>query len=525
MRIRSPFAMRHSASRLWLLVTAAVGGAVVMAVELLGARLLAVRFGESLTVWAAMISVTLLSLAAGYAVGGRLADRRPEPAVLYGLALAAAVLTAICPHARFVLDAANATLGLRAGALAGSAILFFLPLGLMGVTGPFVIGVLSRNRTGVGTTAGMVYALSTLGSVAGTLLTGLYLVPHFGTAAGFRMAAVVLGATAAVGLALRVPRWGAASLALPIGLALLPGPGLAVGATYTAPNGDPVKVLAIEDSAYGRLVVLQKADYRLLVTNGIVQTGVPRGIAQSPKAEALVGLYFQELLPYTVDDPSGRRVLIIGLAGGMTATLLRQYEMDVDSVDLDPAVIDLARRYFWFEGPAVAADGRRFLETTKERYDFCVIDTYSGDVFPFHLSSVEAFRAARAVLLEGGILALNFIGSPTGRAFACVYRTLQAVFPHVLAIRGEDTDDVQTITLFASDREIEFNHGWMQYLPEARGVDPVADSIRRLTVRPQRADGLALTDDYNPIDFLRAGEALRWRRRTADTIGRQAARF
>jgi hypothetical protein len=209
----------------------------------------------------------------------------------------------------------------------------------------------------------------------------------------------------------------------------------------------------------------------------------------------------------------------------MTATLLKQYDMNVDSVDIDPAVIDLARRYFWFDGPAVAADGRQFLQTCPRKYDFCVIDTYSGDVFPFHLCSVEAFRAAHGVLNKDGMLALNFIGSPKGLAFACIYRTLQDVFAHVLAIRGEDSDDVQTITVFASDKAIEFNNGWMRNNWGVRGVDPVADSIRRLTVEPTRRDGFVLTDDYNPIDFLRSDEALRWRQRTVTFIGREATTF
>ena len=127
--------------------------------------------------------------------------------------------------------------------------------------------------------------------------------------------------------------------------------------------------------------------------------------------------------------------------------------------------------------------------------------------------------------LKGKTVVITAGYGDIGRAFACIYRTLQQVLPHVLAIRGEESDDVQTITLFASDRAIEFNNGWMRYRGGFRGVDPVADSIRRLTVEPKRTDGLVLTDNYNPIDFLRAREALRWRELTASRIGRQAMRF
>jgi spermidine synthase len=506
--------------RTWLLLTSVVSGAAVMAVELLGARMLNVTFGESLVIWAAMISVTLLSLAVGYFFGGWLVDRSPRPAVLYGLLTAAAGLTAICPHAGFIVDACAARFGLRSGMLVSSAILFFLPLGLMGLTGPSVIGFLARGGQGVGVTAGVVYAISTLGSVAGTLLTGLWLIPHFGTALGFKITAVTLAATGAIGVLLCVPRRGGLALLAPLGLLLAPLPGLAVGTSYTTPKGATITVLAVEDSAYGRLVVLEKGSYRLLVANGIVQTGVPRTIAQQPRAEALTENYFQELLPYTVDDPAGRRVLIIGLAGGMTASIFKQYGMDVEAVDLDPAVIALARRYFSFDGRAVAADGRWFLRTCTNIYDFCVMDTYSGDMFPSHLCSVEAFRMARGALRPGGILALNFIGAPGGRPFACIHRTLRAVFAPVVAIRGVDSDDVQTVTLMASDQPIEFNNGWMRHLGAFRGVDPVSDAIRRLTFQPSRTDGLLLTDGHNPISSLRAEEALRWRQRAVALIGR-----
>jgi len=478
-------------------VLAAVSGAVVMAVELLGARMLSVVFGGSVLVWAAMISVTLLSLTAGYFVGGRVADRWPRAVILCSVILVAAMLTSVCPHARFVLDWSSRTLGLQGGALASSLVVFFLPLGLMGISGPFIIRLLAQGH-GIGRTAGAVYAISTLGSVAGTLLTGLWLIPSFGVAWGFRFAACALAAVAVVGLVLSRPRLGAAGALLAAGVTFMPMPGPAIGAAYIAPDGDQVTVLDVQESAYGHLVVLRKGTYHLLVADGIVQSGVPRTIAQMPKAAALAQRYFQELLPYTVEDAAGRSVLIIGLAGGMTATLLRQYEMEIEAVDLDPAVIALARRHFGFVGQAVAADGRRFLQACTQRYDFCVIDTYAGDVFPFHLSTVEAFRAARSVLNPEGILTVNFIGSPAGQAFACVCRTLGAVFPHLLAIRGEDGNDVQTITIFAASRPVEFNHGWLRWLGAFRGVDPIADTIRRLRVDPLPAGGFVLTDELQP---------------------------
>jgi spermidine synthase len=504
----------------WLLVTAAVLGAVVMAVEILGARLLGVAYGGSLAVWAAMIAVTLLSLAVGYFVGGWAADRRPKPALLYGILLAASALVVLCPHTRFVLKACHDAFGIQGGALASSMIVFALPLGLMGVTGPFVIRLLCSEGRGVGVRAGGVYAVSTLGSVAGTLLTGLWMIPTVGTAAGFRIAAVAGALVAAVGLISALGPRGAAALAAPALLVFAPLPTSRVGQTYTAPDGERVEIKVVRDSAHGRITVLDKGPYRLLVVNGIIQTGVPR--EGQAKGRGLSDQYFQELLPYMVDDPAKSSALIVGLAGGMTASMLRLYGMELDCVDLDPEIISVAREQFGFVGQAVAADGRQFLESCQKRYDFCVIDTYSGDVFPFHLATREAFAAAKGVLKPGGVLAINYIGSPAGKGYACLDATIRAVFAHVRAIRGEPGDDVQTVTVFASDKAIAFNKGWLELMGGFSGVDPVSESVERLTLAAAPPGGFVLTDDYNPIDMLRAGEALRWRARTAKNIGEQA---
>lgn len=493
-----------------------------MAVELLGARLLSVAFGGSLSVWAGMIAVTLLSLAAGYSAGGRLADRRPRPAMLYVLTLAASLLVALCPHARPVLKPCYAVLGLQWGAVAGSAIVFFLPLLLLGMVSPFVIRLLSEGGRGVGTLAGSVYAVSTLGSVAGTLLTGLWAIPALGTSPAFRWTAAALAVTAAAGFVFSSGCRSLAAWVLVGCVAVLPSPRGLADRTWRAPDGEPVAALAELDSPYGHMAVLHKGKYRLLVVNGIVQTGVPDDLDRLPKGRMLLTQYYQELIPYLVDDPAKAEVLIIGLAGGMTARLLRQYGMPIECVDIDAAVIAVARRWFGFEGPAVTADGRQFLESCGRQYDFCVLDTYSGDVFPHHLATREAFASARRALKPGGVLVMNYIGAPNGRAFASLIRTVEEVFPQVLAIRGENGDDVQTITVFASARPIEFNNGWLDYLGGFAGVDPVNQAISRLTVNPPREGALVLTDERNPIDSLREREALRWRRRTLENLGEDA---
>ncbi|MFO7898161.1 MAG: fused MFS/spermidine synthase [Planctomycetota bacterium] len=532
---------RGTLTGLWLLVTALVGGAVVMAVELLGARMLSVGYGSSLAVWAAMISVTLLSLAVGYFVGGILSDLFPRPWFLHCILIAAGGLVAACPHFKSVVEQLYQNLGIRAGVLVSSLAIFSVPLCLLGMISPFVIRLLTRGRR-VGVTAGGVYAISTLGSVAGTLGTGLFLIPALGPALGFRMTAVVAALTGAFGVITSVGWEGGVAFAIPFILAVLPGPrSLEVGDTYVA-DGERVTVLDARQSAYGRILVLEKGSgiggQRLLVVNGIQQTGMSsrQRSGRTDRGDLLHHRYYQELLPYLVPDPRGRTALLIGLAGGTTAKMFAEHGIEVVAVDLDPEIIDVAREWFDFDDGdhAVVADGRQYLERCDRRFDFCVIDTYSGDAFPFHMASLEAFRAAKSVLAPDGVLAVNFIGSPTGRAFASIYKTLGRAFGHVLAVKNQGDNDVQTITLFGADRSIRqelekkrWRDDLVSYsfnpLPGGTpGIDRISSAVERFTVVPDPGCGIVLTDDHNPIDSMRAAESVRWRRLSAQRIGEQA---
>ena len=508
---------------LYLVMTSALCGALVMAVEFAGVRMLSVGYGATLAIWAAMISVTMLSLAVGYSLGGMLADRVPRPLPLFGIIMLSGVLIVLCPYARGVMRACYHALGLRWGVLASSLVVFLVPLGLLGMVSPYVIRLLSEQNRGVGFTAGGVYAVSTIGSVIGTLLVGLWLIPSLGVTACFRLAGIAALTAGAVGVVWSIRKPAAVLLVLAPALAwALPAPEAKVGLKYTAPDGEPVEILDVMDSPHGRIAVISKGDYLLLAVNGIVQTGIPKDLASMRKGDGLANQYYQELLPYMVDDPEGRHALIIGLAGGMTASLLQRYEIEIDAVDLDPDMIKTARKYFSFTGPAVAADGRRFLEDCRTTYDFCVIDTYSGDTMPFYLASMEAFESSKRVLKPEGILAINYIGAPGGSAFASIYSTLGEVFPHVMAIRGEDSDRVQTITLFASGSPLRIRRGWLDYRPSFDGVDPISETIEQLKVEPDTSKALILTDDCNSVDLLRAQEALAWRSRTIEMIGDKA---
>lgn len=171
--------MAKSFPSFYLGLTAFIGGAVVMIIELLGTRIIGPFFGVSLFVWTSLITVTLLALAAGYWAGGALSDWRNDFSALYTLILLAGFSLLLIPLFKGWVLKNIISWGPRWGSLAGSIILFFLPLFFLGMIAPYVVKLYTKELTRVGRTAGGLYAISTVGSFAGTILTGFYLIPHF----------------------------------------------------------------------------------------------------------------------------------------------------------------------------------------------------------------------------------------------------------------------------------------------------------------------------------------------------------
>jgi hypothetical protein len=153
-------------------------GFFVMAVELLGGRLLAPTFGSSIYVWGAIITVFMLALSLGYLAGGRYSMRTPSVRRL-GSILVAAALT-VLPVLAFgesLLDAVSlAVPDPRFGSLLGATALFFVPTFFSGMVSPYAVRLLVQDRRSSGRHAGQLYFVSTFGSAAGTLLTSFYLV-------------------------------------------------------------------------------------------------------------------------------------------------------------------------------------------------------------------------------------------------------------------------------------------------------------------------------------------------------------
>ena len=166
--------MQQSYTRgILLLSLACVLGFALMGFEMLGSRYLNPYFGGGITTWACLISVVLFAMMVGYFAGGYAVDARPGVELFVGCVLAAAAaILVIPPTADAVLQFLIVTLGDGFwGVLIASMTLSFVPVAFLSACSPFVVRLLLVDLQAGGKTAGLVYSVSTLGNVAGTLGT------------------------------------------------------------------------------------------------------------------------------------------------------------------------------------------------------------------------------------------------------------------------------------------------------------------------------------------------------------------
>src|SRR5215218_3286773 len=312
--------------------------------EIAAVRLLAPYFGASTIVWANTIGVVLVALALGYWLGGRLADRHPHMRGLCLLALAAAGLLALVPFAADpILDVAVDALDeISAGAFVGSLlavlVLVAVPVLLLGAVSPYALRLAVSSVEEAGRVSGRLYALSTAGSLAGTLASALLLIPLIGTRRTFLVFALAVALVAVWGLR-PVRRYALAPAAIAVLIALPVG-------TIKADAGSG-RVIYETDTEYQYARVVEKEDgVRVLELNeGQAEHSLCRAECDAGRAgprdprSVLTGDYWDGhlVLGFLAAEPEPRRVAILGNAAGTVSRGFERFfpRTRVDGVEID----------------------------------------------------------------------------------------------------------------------------------------------------------------------------------------------
>ena len=491
-----------------------VTGAIVMSFEMLGSRYLNPYFGSGIYTWASLISTVLAALTVGYFAGGRVADRYPSARVLgTAVLIGSAFILALPSFSTTLLEALlDAIDDIKVGSLISAFVLMFLPVTFYGAYSPFAIRLLLRSTRASGGVSGGVYAISTAGSILGTLGTTFFLIPAIGT----RTITLTLGAAGmACGMALigfptrRRPTTMAAILApLLAGFGTFVAIAAAPSVAQSAEIFDRAALLAREDGQLAHIegqyndIYVVKRGNELLMTARLKGWNYTESRINLADQDVIPANYLRMMTTALAYAPRVDSILLVGLGGGVLTNYLGRFLPDaqIDSVEIDPGVVDAAKTWFGVKEAerkrVVESDGRVFLNRNRRLYDVALIDAYIGGAVPFHLMTKEFYALLKRRLAPGGVAVFN-IHEPN-RLFAVSVRTLQTVFATVDLYRsgfGEvavvATDTPRAVEVVERRAvELQKKYGFRYSLPELlthrSELDPGAGEV--------------LTDDFAPVD-------------------------
>jgi spermidine synthase len=484
-------------TRLRLYLLAALCGGLLMALEILASRIIAPFFGNSVYIWGSIISVFLAALSLGYSWGGRIADRQPDLKILGRLVLAAGVwLLALRLAGSQVTEwLADMTSASPAGTLVTASLLFGPPSLLFGTVSPFLVRLAAHDVARLGDTAGRLYAISTLGSLAGTLLCTFVAIPSFSVST--ILAALTVGTAGSALLALTERRERSYEI---VAATLLLLAGTTLGRTPALTRSE---VLAVHGSPYQTIEVVELEGVRYLRSDRVTQSAIR-------VADGSVAAAYAHFAPAAfLVQPDIRRALVIGMGGGLVAQPLRQLEpeLEVDFVEIDAVVPEIAETYgFWTPHPLERvhiADGRQFVRRSSESWDFIYVDAYIGLAVPFHLTTWEFFELAADHLAPGGVFGVNLaagLNDPFSRA---LLHTVRGVFRSTLVIKVRGSGNVLVLASDNSPTALEEIKRRAVELDDSGLEVPLGDIVKGIIEWSyETADLVELRDDYAPAEHL-----------------------
>lgn len=493
-----------------------ITGACVLVLEVVAVRILSPYFGNTIYSYSSILSVILGALSLGYYYGGNYADRFPDYRHFFKIILYSGVTVILLQFlCVFVIPGFAYDLSFTTGPLIVSSILFALPSLLLGTLSPYAIKLqeVHHPKTGVGKLSGEVFFFSTMGSILGSLLTGFYLIPHFGVQSivlGTGALLIALGIGGAIALADKDHEAPTQSVKKKSLVMILSFSLLLCAFILFASSSQATGIIFTTDGVYEHLTVydtqIRDKNARILFQDRSASSAIMKDTGESPFEYAP---YYKL---YTLSSKPPEKALFIG-AGAFTFpnSLIKELpEVTVDVVDIEPKLLDISKKYFTLEDSSRLTnhimDGRRFLVDTKTKYDYIYSDVYKTVYsIPSHITTQEYFQLVQSRLTPNGIFIVNVIGSLKDEKESLVLselKTFQSVFPnsYFFAVTGTDSTDVQNIIFFGIQGKESID------LSKQTIIDPVTTlpiDLKAHEIDRSQYDlskQIVFTDDYAPID-------------------------
>jgi spermidine synthase len=502
----------------WLyLLVAFIEGSAVIAVELLGAKMLSPYYGNSLPVWTCVIGVTVGFLTLGYFIGGRLAVNKNLPRILSWALLLAAVFVIIMPAWVQQLFLLAKDMSLYFGCTLVAILLLGPPLLCLGSTSPLIIQHLTQRVQHAGRSAGKVYAISTIGGIIFTFFLGFVIIPNFGISQPMLFFAILL---LIISVIMYFEKKQIAVITLLLVLLVI-----SIGGNISGNKKGFFSILYNSEGMLGQLKVLEQANVptenlnRYLLINGFAHTNMINIASLNMGYSGWMYVHKIAILASLKHDC--KNVLLLGFGGGMIATELQHLNMKVDAVDIDGRMLDIAKKYFYYNDPAltyIVDDARHYLRTANKKYDLIVFDVLNGDVQPSYIFTMESMAEIKNLLTADGMMLVEFQEDKKDEG----YYVYQSICNTMLAAGFKAYYNVSDdIVLTGSLKDIDISRFKMEDLTPCCQAQPWAtEYIKNPFTKCEKPfeRGLILTDDKPMFDILNAETIKSWRIREINSF-------
>ncbi len=503
------------------LTIAFIEGGAVMAIELLGAKMVAPFYGASLYVWTSIFITTLGGLASGYFLGGRAATYLKKEFILFVVLLTGATFIALMPVIAPGIMEATFSIGIRAGSLISCLTFMLVPLICMGMVSPLIIELASLQIKNAGKSAGTIYAVSTLGGILATLLLGFFIIPEFGIKKPLLFSAAIL---ALCPLMYFFTRKKTVASVICIAVFILIG-GFAKP-KKKSPDENIIKYYS--EGLLGQVMVMdipmiingKEQTSRKLFVNRITQTHTLPG-----NAGISLWSYPHRISMLASIKPKGSKALVLGYGAGSNAFEMLGLGFETKAVELDKRIKEVAAKYFFADEkrcPVIIDDARHYLRTSNEKFDVVIFDLLRGDEQPSYVLTIETMNGLKKILNKDALVIVNYQGEvkgPMSLAARSVFRTLkEAGFDTKYFFEKAPEEGLSDLIFVASaeklpdfsDLQVERQNKCCQAVLNAADAQPLNKMISDYSIAIN--DALILTDDKPVLETINNPTLELWRK-------------
>lgn len=277
-------------------------------------------------------------------------------------------------------------------------------------------------------------------------------------------------------------------------------------------QAQPPQLLHSERSLYREVLVYETGTVRCMCFTRNCRIG-RQTCFDTRHPDRIVMNYPQMMLGALYANPTPQSILIIGLGGGTLPRALAQLlpQSRIDIVEIDPAVVQVARKYFSFAAGGhlrvIELDGRVYVRRAlreEHRYDLIMLDAFDHEYIPEHLLTQEFLREVRSLLAPGGVLVANTFSS--SRLYDHESTTYAAVFPQFFNLKRENRVIVAVNGDLPADAVLRTNSERYEAAFARFGFDGTRVLKLFSRERDWNPQARILTDQYSPANLLNAGQ-------------------